>query len=110
MSHMQKSRSWKVLSGLTGALLAEAAGVAEQLESLLEANCMLRGSIRGLDVRDEGAHLPLSLASGWRQQALVTLVQRAGADRLCHRQDGDLQRDKAISPKWMNFLIFQSNL
>jgi len=51
---------------LTGALFAETAGVTEQLEGLLEARCMLGGSIRGLDVGDEGAHLPLGLAGGGR--------------------------------------------
>lgn len=69
---------------LTGTLFAEAAGVSEQLEGLLEARCVLRGSIRGLDVGDEGAHLPLGLTGGWREQALIALVQGTGANRLCH--------------------------
>ena len=60
---------------------------------------MLRGSIRGLDVGDEGAHLPLGLAGSWRQQTLVALVQRTGTNRLCHGQNGDLERsDNEI--KW----------
>lgn len=59
---------------LLTALLAVTAGVSEQLEGLLEAGCMLRGSVRGLDVRHEGAHLPFGLAGGWRQQTFVTLV------------------------------------
>lgn len=77
---------------LTGTLLAEAGGVAEQLEGLLEARCVLCGTVRGFDVGDEGGHLPLGLAGGWRQQALIALVQRTGANRLCHGQDGDLGR------------------
>lgn len=77
---------------LTGALFGEAAGVSEQLEGLLEARCMLGGSVGGLDVRDEGAHLPLGLAGGRREQTLVALVQRTSANRLCHRQDGDLEK------------------
>lgn len=69
---------------LTAALLAEAAGVSKQLKGLLEARCMLCGSIRSLDVGDEGAHLPLGFSSGWRKQTLIALVQGTGADRLCH--------------------------
>lgn len=69
---------------LTGTLLADAAGIPDQLEGLLEARCVLRGSIRRLDVGDEGAHLPLGLAGGRREQTLVALVQRTGANRLCH--------------------------
>lgn len=75
---------------LTAALFDDAAGVVKQLESLLEASCMLGGSIRDLNVGDEGAHLPLSLTGGWRQQTLIALVQRTGANGFCHRQDGDL--------------------
>lgn len=55
---------------------------------------MLRGPIRGLDVGDEGGHLPLGLAGGWGEQALVALVQRTGADRVCHRQNRDLQEEE----------------
>lgn len=55
---------------------------------------MLRGSIRGLDVGDEGAHFPLGLAGGWGEQALVALVQRTGADGVRHRQNGDLQEEE----------------
>lgn len=77
---------------LTGTLLAEAGGVSEQLEGLLEACCVLCGAIRGLDVGDEGGHLPLGLAGGWRQQTLIALVQRTGANHLCHGQNGDLER------------------
>lgn len=69
---------------LTGALFAETAGVSEQLEGLLEARCVLCGSIRGLDVGDESAHLPFGLTGGRREQTLITLVQRTGANRLCH--------------------------
>lgn len=77
-------RNFTISFFLTGALFAEAAGVAEQLEGLLETSCMLRGSIRSFDVGDEGAHLPLGLTGGWREQTLVALVQRTGANRLCH--------------------------
>lgn len=76
---------------LTGGLFAETAGVPEQLEGLLEARCVLCGSIRCLDVGDEGAHLPLGLTGGWREKTLIALVQRTGANRLCHGQDGDLE-------------------
>lgn len=69
---------------LTGALFGETAGVSEQLEGLLEARCVLCGSIRSLDVRDESAHLPLGLTGGWREQTLIALVKRTGANRLCH--------------------------
>lgn len=72
-------------------MFAETAGVSEQLEGLLEAHCMLCGSIRGLDVGDEGAHLPLGLTGGWREQTLIALVQRTRANRLCHWQNGDLE-------------------
>lgn len=68
----------------TCALLGEAAGVAQQLEGPLEAGRVLRGSVRGFDVGDEGAHLPLGLAGGRRQQALVALVERTGANHLAH--------------------------
>lgn len=80
----------------TCALLGEAAGVPQQLEGLLEASRVLRGSVRSLDVGDEGAHLPLGLTGGRRQQALVALVQRAGANRFAHRQDGDLERHSRV--------------
>lgn len=79
---------------LTGALLGEAAGVPEQLEGLLEPRGVLRGSIRSLDVGDEGGHLPLGFAGGWGEQAPVALVQRTGADRVCHRQNGDLSEEE----------------
>lgn len=52
---------------------------------------MLCGSIGRLDVGDEGAHLPLGLTGGWREQTLIALVQRTGANRLRHGQDGDLE-------------------
>lgn len=73
-----------VTTCLTGTLFAEAAGVSEQLEGLLEASCVLCGSVRRLDVGDEGAHLPLGLTGGRRQQTLVALVQRTGANCLRH--------------------------
>lgn len=94
-SHCQRGRSrpaWGRV--LTGALLGEAAGVPEQLEGLLEARRVLRGPLRGLDAGDEGAHLPLGLAGGRGQQALVALVQGTGADRLCHRQNRDLEEEE----------------
>lgn len=65
-------------------MLAEAAGVSEQLESFLKARCMLCGTIRSLDVGDESAHLPFGFSGGWRQQTLIALVQRTGANHLCH--------------------------
>lgn len=55
---------------------------------------MLRSSIRGLYVGDEGGHLPLGLTGGRGEQTLVALVQRTGADRVCHRQNGDLQEEE----------------
>lgn len=79
---------------LTGALFGETAGVSEQLEGLLEPRGVLRGSIGGLDVGNEGGHFPLCLASRWGEQTLVALVQRTGADRICHRQDRHLQEEE----------------
>lgn len=67
----------------TGALFAQTAGVTEQLEGLLETSSMLGRSIRCLNVRDEGVHLPLGLAGGRRQQTLIARVQRTGANCLC---------------------------
>lgn len=89
----RKEAAW-VEDVLTGALFGETAGVAQQLEGLLEAGGVLRSSIRGLDVGDEGAHLPLGLAGGWGEQALVALVQRTGAHRVGHGQNGDLQEEE----------------
>lgn len=76
---------------LTSSVLAEAAGVSEQLEGLLEARCVLCGTVRGLDVGNESAHFPLGLAGSRRQQALVALVQRTRANCFGDWKDGYLQ-------------------
>lgn len=63
---------------LTGELAGDVAGVPEQLEGLLEAQCMQGRAVGSLEVVDEGAHLPLGLAGGRRQVALIARVQRTG--------------------------------
>lgn len=65
-------------------------GVPEELESLLEAQGVLRGAVGRLDAADEGGHLPLGLAGGRGQEGLVALVQGARPHRVRHRQHRDL--------------------
>lgn len=55
---------------------------------------MLGRTVQRLDAANEGGHFPFCLTGGWRQECLVTLVERASPDGVCHSQYRDLKERK----------------